>query len=123
MASSVAGVKGLYEKRGWFYYQPPTPKDGPGKGVRPKAVALKTQDLATALERMEDAQSEATLERVNMDGTLAEVLPIYYAAKASDAKSTRRCRQMALAMVRSTHSIMPCALRWLIFIPRSPMFR
>ncbi len=96
MASSVAGVKGLYEKRGWFYYQPPTPKDGPGKGVRPKAVALKTQDLATALERMEDAQSEATLERVNMDGTLAEVLPIYYAAKASDAKSTRRCRQMAL---------------------------
>lgn len=34
-------IKGLYEKRGWFYYQPPTGDDG----VRPKAIALGTTDF------------------------------------------------------------------------------
>jgi len=38
-------TKGLYEKRGWFYYQPPTGEDG----VRPKAIALGTTDFLEAI--------------------------------------------------------------------------
>lgn len=47
--AALSGIQGLYRKKGktWFYFQPPTPKGG----TRPKAVALKTQDLVTAIER------------------------------------------------------------------------
>jgi integrase len=90
--SGSAIVKGLYEKRGWFYFQPATPK----QGKRPPAVALKTRDLVEALQVMEETQLAMNQERVTVAGTLAEVLPRYYLAKGGDAKSTRRCRQMAL---------------------------
>ena len=40
-------IKGLYKKRGWFYYQPLTNEDG----NRPKAVALGTHDFLEAINR------------------------------------------------------------------------
>ncbi len=40
----MRGVKGLYQKRGWWYFQPPQQD-----GVRPKAVALRTKDQKAAL--------------------------------------------------------------------------
>lgn len=87
------GIKGLYEKRGWFYYQPPTPKDGSG---RPRPVALKTRDLVEAIERMSDQEMEIRMERAVLSGTLREVLPKYYEAKREDAVKTRRARKVIL---------------------------
>jgi len=92
-APGLQGVKGLYEKRGWFYFQPTTPKGG---GPRPSAVALKTQDLVTAIQRMNENRMEIAMERAVVSGTLKEVLPRYYAAKGEDELSTRRPRKVIL---------------------------
>ena len=50
-------VRGLYQKRGWYYYQPP--QKG---GVKVSAVALKTRDLAEAIKLMDQAKVSAALE-------------------------------------------------------------
>lgn len=88
----LAGFRGLYQKREWFYFQPPTPKGG----KRPGAVALKTKNLIEALERMTESRHELALERAVIRGTLAEVLPAYFEAKRRDAKSTRLAREVIL---------------------------
>jgi integrase len=91
--AGLQGIKGLYEKRGWFYFQPPTAADGSG---RPRPVALKTRDLVEALQRMEASAMEITLDRALLSGTLKEVLPRYFQAKGGDAVSTRRARKVIL---------------------------
>lgn len=86
-------MKGLYEKRGWWYWQAPKPKDG---GERPKAVALRTQDemeaIGLALRHAEGADLIAAETR----GTMREILPQYYEEKAEDAKKTRQGRKQIL---------------------------
>lgn len=89
--TSAAVVKGLYEKRGWFYYQAPTPKGG----KRPKAMALGTRNLMEALERVVERVDEVE-QLVSVPGTLAEVLPRYYKAKGGDATVTRVNRESVL---------------------------
>ncbi len=89
----LQGIKGLYEKRGWFYFQPPTPKES---GPRPRPVALRTRDLVEALQRMEERAMEIKMDRVVLCGTLKEVLPRYYLAKGGDAVTTRRSRKVIL---------------------------
>ncbi len=88
------GIKGLYLKRGWFYYQPPTPKGG--DGVRPGAVALETQDLVTAIQRMEERRHDLIEWQASRRRTLDEVLPRYYQSKIRDSVLTRRQRQTVL---------------------------
>jgi len=88
----LSAVKGLYEKRGWFYFQPPTP----AHGKRPSAVALKTRDLGEALKRMEENREDLAMEQTVKAGTLKEVLPAYYASRAGDSKPTRRARKVVL---------------------------
>jgi integrase len=88
------GVKGLYLKRGWFYYQPPTPKDG-GTG-RPKPVALRTRELVAALQALDELRMEYAMERAVTAGTLQEVLPLYYAHRAQDSAATKRARKVVL---------------------------
>lgn len=39
-------IKGLYQKRGWYYWQPPS-----RQGKRPPAIALKTRDEQEAIDR------------------------------------------------------------------------
>jgi len=89
------GVKGLYEKPkgGWFYYQPPTPKEG---GARPKAVALGTKDLVVAIEKVRAMAGEAQVLAAARKGTLSEVLPIYFREKGEEEKSTRMQREVVL---------------------------
>lgn len=89
------GVKGLYQKQenGWFYYQPPTPEGG---GVRPKAVALRTRDLVTAIEAVRGMAGEARVLAAARKGTLEEVLPLYFREKGEDEKSTRMQREVVL---------------------------
>ena len=89
-------MKGLYEKRGWWYYQAPTPKDAP----RPKPVALKTQDEITAINAVTDMQWSGMILAAETKGTLAEILPTYYAAKSEDRKKTRQGREQILNAFR-----------------------
>lgn len=85
-------VKGLYQKRGWWYYQAPKPKDA----ERPKAVALQTQDEVTAINSVTDMQWNGMILEAELKDTLEVVLPRYYAAKAEDRKSSRRGRKVIL---------------------------
>jgi integrase len=89
------GIKGLYRKQesGWFYYQPPTPEGG---GGRPRAVALGTQDLVKAIEKVREMAGESRILAAARKGTLEEVLPIYYREKGEDEKSTRLQREVVL---------------------------
>ena len=85
-------MKGLYEKRGWWYYQAPTPKDAP----RPKPVALKTQDEITAINAVTDMQWNGMILAAETKDTLAELLPRYFAAKSKDRKKTKHGREQIL---------------------------
>lgn len=85
-------MKGLYSKRGWWYYQAPKPKEG----LRPKAVALQTRDEAAAINAVVDLQWNGMIHAAETKDTLGEVLPRYYAAKGEDRKSTRRQRKVIL---------------------------
>ncbi len=49
-------IKGLYLKRGWYYYQPPTVE-----GKRPPAIALKTQDPGQAVDKAFDLHTRKAL--------------------------------------------------------------
>jgi integrase len=93
--ASASRIKGLYLKKGWYYFQPPTPKhDG---AARPTAVALGTKDLVEAITRLEERRGEMAEWQASRKRTLEEVLPRYYAAKAGDAVFTRRQREMILS--------------------------
>jgi len=50
-------IKGLYEKRGWWYYQAPMVK-----GYRAKAIALGTQDRSEALRIFEQLRRRDSME-------------------------------------------------------------
>lgn len=56
-------IRGLYEKRGWWYYRPPQVK-----GVRPPAVALRTRDRAEAIRLYEQLHRQTS--RVHKGGKL-----------------------------------------------------
>jgi len=86
-------VKGLYSKRGWWYFQPPTPKGG---GPRPRPVALGTQDYVEAILKAVEEGSKVRLDQAEKKGRLDEILPRYYRAKAEDSPDTRRVREMIL---------------------------
>jgi integrase len=88
----MALMQGLYEKRGFYYYRPPTARGAP----RATAVALKTSNLLEAVEMAHSIRDTDALERSMKDGTLEVILPTYYAAKSEDAKSTRRNRVTVL---------------------------
>lgn len=97
-STGLEAARGLYCKRGWFYFQPPTPKGG---GPRPKARALKTQDLMDALQRMDELSFKVEAEAAATAGTLKEWLPRYYADKKDDAVSTRRARKVILEQFKN----------------------
>lgn len=90
---SMNQIKGLHTKRGWFYFQPSKPKGG----LRPVAIALGTKDLAEALGIMAEKRADLAEWQASRARTLEVVLPVYYAAKAHDAVSTRRQREVVLA--------------------------
>jgi len=123
-AKGKVTVKGRYEKRGWYDYQPPMPRDAPKGTPRPKAVALKTQDLQAALEKLRKERRKIDHQRMSLAGTLEEVLPAYHASKSGDAKRPRRYRESVLeafkkptGKARSTRSTrmvrMPRLFMWL----------
>ena len=86
-------MKGLYEKRGWWYYAPPKLPGQP----KPKAVALRTQDEVEAVNRVAILRLQADEVSVVLSGTVGEILPSYYAQKGSDTKATRQARVVILS--------------------------
>ncbi len=92
--ASQGKIKGLYLKRGWYYFQPPTPKDE--GAVRPSAVALGTQDFVAAVQKLDEKRHEILEWQAARRRRLEEVLPRYYRAKKGDAVFTRRQREMIL---------------------------
>jgi integrase len=63
-------IKGLYQKRGWYYYRP-AQKDG----VRPPAVALGTKDEEEAIAKVYELHTEGGLER-NVTGSKVKMLTV-----------------------------------------------
>ena len=107
----LQGVKGIYEKQGWFYFQPPTPRGG--GAPRPKPVNLKTRDLMTAIQRMEEHRCGVALEAAVLAGPLQEVLPKYYASRREDSISTRRARKVILdGFMNDLGNGKRCWFRW-----------
>lgn len=84
-------MKGLYAKRGWFYYQPPM-----RKGVRPPAVALETQDEFAAILKAKKLRDGDDLKAAKAKGAMSEVLPLYLRAKSDDSEATKRPRKYVL---------------------------
>lgn len=94
-------IKGLHEKRGWFYYQPPTPKGGDGK--RPVAIALRTRDLVEAIQLLDERRADIEEWRAAQKHTMEEYIPRYFRAKAEDSQQAVRQREM---VVRSFCEVM-----------------
>lgn len=70
-------IRGLYKKRGWYYYQPPTVD-----GKRPPAIALRTQDLEGAIDQAYKLHSQKALQpqsKLHMDA----LLDLYLADRAA----------------------------------------
>lgn len=82
------GMPGLYEKRGWYYYRPPTPKGAP----RSASIALRTQDYLTAVTLAVTERDTTSVQHSARHGTLEEILPRYYRDKNEHKKSTRIAR-------------------------------
>jgi integrase len=85
-------MKGIYQKKGWWYYQAPKPKDD----KRPKAIALGTQDELQAINLAANHASGTELIRVETQKTMRTILPLYYAEKSEDAKKSRQGRKQIL---------------------------
>ena len=84
-------IKGLYQKRGWFYYQAPT-RDG----VRPPAVALKTQDAGEAVDKAFDLHTKGALHvqsKDRMDDFLEPYLKAQVASKVHTLKTSDTTRK------------------------------
>jgi integrase len=82
-------IKGLYEKRGWWYYQPPTVD-----GVRPAAIALKTKDQGEAVDKAYTLHSKKALHAQSSD-CMEELLAVYLKAQTAAAIHTARTTSIA----------------------------
>lgn len=70
-------IKGLYTKKGWFCYQPPTNS----LGIRPKPIALRTKDPQEAIELYYEAQERHQLAAAAVDGRMDQAIDLYLQAK------------------------------------------
>jgi len=79
-------IKGLYEKRGWWYYQPPTGDDG----VSPKAIALRTQDSEGAVRLAFDERERMQLVTAAVSGRMSQAIAEYLRDRAAARKHTAK---------------------------------
>ena len=71
---------------------------GDTAGTTPaKAIALRTRDEVDAMNQAADRQMESFNRKVALAGTVEEVLPAYYKARAEDSKATRNAREVILS--------------------------
>ena len=79
-------IKGLYEKRGWWYYQPSTDSNG----VRPKAIALRTKDEQEAIDLSFTEIERIQLVAATVDGRMAQAIEKYLKAKLASRKHGKK---------------------------------
>lgn len=72
-------IKGLYTKKGWYYYQPTTDANG----NRPKAIALRTKVEQDAINLSFDEQERFQLVAASVDGRMFQAIDHYLEAKAA----------------------------------------
>jgi len=92
-------MKGLYLKRSWYYWQPPTPKGGT---KRPSAIALKTQDIVEATTLAVELSEKNTLENILSRHSFKEAVSRYIQwAKTTGRQSegTREASRKALLLM------------------------
>lgn len=95
-------ISGLYQKRGWWYYQPPTGTNG----TRPSAIALKTRsaeeaiDLAFTLRDQAQLIAAATKDRMSgaIEQYLSEKLALGKHEKIASYKTGKALRQICSEM-------------------------
>lgn len=78
-------IRGLYQKRGWYYYQPPTVE-----GVRQPAIALRTQDLESAIDQAYKLHTQKALHpqsKLRMSALLESYLSDRAAARIHTLKT------------------------------------
>ena len=72
-------IKGLYQKRGWYYFQP-----SQKGGVKIKPIALETKDIVTAIECVE--KIKASGDYTNVPTRLDTVIQSFLRCKKSEGK-------------------------------------
>lgn len=90
--------RGLYSKRGWWYYQPPQIN-----GYRPSAIALRTNNLTTALSTYRELLAAGT--------TLRTGLPLSIALERFLEEATRTGRHTTLLNALNMRSTIRSAAR------------
>ena len=72
-------IRGLYQKRGFYYWQPPQPN-----GVKVSAIALRTKDRAEAIIAYETEKRNHELGLAKFRGSMSEAIGLYVEAKKSE---------------------------------------
>lgn len=82
----------MFRKRGWFYFRPTgkAAADEKRPESRSPAVALRTQDLATAVMLAEDLRGTEMVHRAAVKGTIREAVEDFMRTKARLEVTTRR---------------------------------
>ena len=75
-------IKGLYEKRGWWYYQPPTDAEG----IRPKAIALGTADFLEAINLSYSERDRFQLVAAAVKDRMSQAIDHYLKEKLAARK-------------------------------------
>ncbi len=88
-------IKGLFQKRDWFYWRPPQ-KDG----VRPKAIALRTQAENEAVTKVFELQQKQQLQSAISKGRMELEIKAYLAAKKASGEHTERTQATSGIVLR-----------------------
>ncbi|MGC6458989.1 MAG: tyrosine-type recombinase/integrase [Akkermansiaceae bacterium] len=95
-------IRGLYQKRGFYYWQPPQPN-----GIKVPAVALRTKNRVEAILAYEKAKTAHELGVAEFKGSISEAIQIYVEARKSEtAPSTnKRARQKLPAFAEEINQL------------------
>ena len=80
-------IKSLYQKRGYYYWQPP--QKG---GVRPKAIALRTKDYNEAVQKYDQAKKNFELGHAISKGSMSDAIKDYIKAKKAETAASTNIR-------------------------------
>jgi integrase len=80
-------IKGLYEKRGYYYWQPPQKNR-----VRPKPIALRTKDYNEAVQKYDQVKKDLELGHAISKDSMSDAIKDYIKAKKAETKPATNIR-------------------------------
>lgn len=86
-------IKGLSNKRGWYYWQAPQ-KDG----KRPKRQSLGTKDINEAVLKIEELKQQAQLNHSISVGSMKEAIDAYIADRKNGTHSARTSLRASIVL-------------------------